>query len=132
MPALDTNVLVRLLVQDDAVQTAAVVKLLQTTSLPLYVPVTVMQELEWVLRSRYRFAKAQVVDALTKLLSTQELQFDQESELEIALHDYQNSTADFSDCMHSALAYAAGYAPLLSFDKNASKLSGVALIPASV
>jgi predicted nucleic-acid-binding protein len=132
MPALDTNVLVRLLVQDDAVQTAAVVKLLQTTSLPLYVPVTVMQELEWVLRSHYRFAKAQVVDALTKLLSTQELQFGQESELEIALHDYQNSTADFSDCVHSALASAAGHAPLLSFDKNASKLSGVALITASV
>ncbi len=58
--SLDTNVLVRLIVQDDEQQALVVAKLLARhakKSESLFVAVTVMLELEWVLRSRYRFTK---------------------------------------------------------------------------
>lgn len=54
MPALDTNVLVRYIVQDDAAQLAAAKRLISrfvTEGAALFVPLTVVLELEWVLRS---------------------------------------------------------------------------------
>jgi len=58
MAALDTNVLVRWLTDDDANQSAVVASLLEVAEkeeVRLFVPVTVILETEWVLRSRYRF-----------------------------------------------------------------------------
>lgn len=55
---------------------------------------------------------------------------EQASQLE-ALALYQRSGADFSDCMHVALAHAAGQSPLWTFDKVAAKLSGARLLAAS-
>ena len=60
MPALDTNVLVRYLVQDDPAQFAAAKRLVGRyldEGLSLFVPLTVVLELEWVLRSNFGFAK---------------------------------------------------------------------------
>ena len=60
MPALDTNVLVRYLVQDDAAQFAAARRLIRrcvADDATLFVPVTVVLELEWVLRSSFGFGK---------------------------------------------------------------------------
>ncbi len=61
MAALDTNVLVRFLVQDDAAQGEAAARLIRNgirAGTPLFVPVTVRLELEWVLRSAFGFDKA--------------------------------------------------------------------------
>ena len=66
MAALDTNVLVRFLVQDDAKQGLLARELIRSTLAkgePLFVPVTVMLELEWVLRSNFGFDKAQIIFA---------------------------------------------------------------------
>ena len=54
MRAIDTNVLVRAIVNDDTAQSASAIELL--TDHDIYIPVTVVLELEWVLRSRYAFA----------------------------------------------------------------------------
>ena len=64
MAALDTNVMVRYIVQDDAAQLAAAKRLISRCvgeGLPLFVPVTVVLELEWVLRSNFGFAKDDVL-----------------------------------------------------------------------
>ena len=68
--ALDTNILVRWIVRDDDLQTLIVAKLLakhinQHSS--LFVPITVALELEWVLRSRYKFKKPEVLSILGNL-----------------------------------------------------------------
>ena len=63
MSSLDTNVLMRWLVDDDAAQNARVQKLFDSIRADhgtLFVPSTVMLELEWVLRSRYRFDKMRI------------------------------------------------------------------------
>ena len=64
---------------------------------------TVMPELEWVLRSRYRFDKATVLQAFNALLETQELEFQTEAALERALHLYRQGAAEFADCLHAGL-----------------------------
>lgn len=134
MAALDTNVLVRFLVQVDAAQIAAARKLIRKCANEretLYIPVTVSLELEWVLRSNYRFDKQTVVQTLSDLLSSTEMSFESEGALEIALLQYSQTSADYSDCLHAALATAANSGPLWTFDKAASKVDGARLLTAS-
>jgi len=133
MAALDTNILVRFLVEDDVAQLAAAKKLIRKcvqTGEVLYVPVTVAIELEWVLRSNFGFAKPDVVNTLSQLLSSVELTFESEAALEVALVLYSQGAADFSDCLHVALAAVVGQQPLWTFDKAASKLAGARLLAA--
>ena len=131
MPALDTNVLIRYLVQDDEAQLSAARRLIRKCVIErqtLFVPVTVTLELEWVLRSSFGHAKAAVVAALSDLFSAAELSFEAERALEVALDLYRNSAADFADCLHIALAAQAGEQPLWTFDKSAAKLGGAQLL----
>ena len=131
MASLDTNVLVRYLVEDDRQQLAAAQKLIQSAlraGETLFVPITVMLELEWVLRSNFKFSKAQVTHTLSILLATAELSFESEWATEIALALYNQGKADFSDCVHIALAHAAGESPLWTFDQAASRIDGAKLL----
>ncbi len=131
MPALDTNVLVRYVVQDDSAQLAAAKRLISrlvTEGRSLFVPVTVALELEWVLRSSYGYAKADVVEVLAGLLSAAELVFESERAMEVALQLYREASADFADCLHIALAAQAGEQPLWTFDKGAAKVAGAELV----
>ncbi len=133
MPALDTNVLVRFVVRDDGAQLQAAKSLIEqcvADGRSLFVPVTVTLEFEWVLRSRYGFYKEAVLQVLSNLLSAAELSFDAERALEVALHLYREASADFADCVHVALAAAAGESPLWTFDKAAAKVAGARLVEA--
>jgi predicted nucleic-acid-binding protein len=131
MAALDTNVLVRYLVQDDSAQLATAKRLIRkcvNEGQTLYVPVSVSLELEWVLRSNFGFSKDAVMQTLSQLLSSAELSFESESAVELALSLYRKGAADYSDCVHVALAAQAGEQPLWTFDKSASKVDGAQLL----
>jgi predicted nucleic-acid-binding protein len=127
MPALDTNVLIRYVVQDDAAQLAAARRWIRKAvneGQTLFVPVTVALELEWVLRSSYGVPRDEALEILSNLLSAAELTFESERALEVALHLYRDGSADFADCLHIALAAQAQELPLWTFDKRAGKVSG--------
>lgn len=131
MPALDTNVLVRYLVQDDEIQSAAARRLIRkcvADERTLFVPVTVTLELEWVLRASFEYAKNDVMQVLSSLFSAAELSFESEHALEVALQLYRNGTADFANCLHIALAAQAGESPLWTFDKRAAKVGGAQMV----
>ncbi len=131
MAALDTNVLVRYIVQDDAAQLAAAKRLISRCvgeGLTLFVPVTVVLELEWVLRSSFEFGKNEVLLTLSSLFSAAELTFESERALEVALQLFRESSAEFADCLHIALVARAGEQPLWTFDKGAAKVSGAQLV----
>jgi predicted nucleic-acid-binding protein len=133
MAALDTNVLVRFLVRDDARQGAAAQRLIRgavDAGEALFVPVTVVLELEWVLRSSFGLPKPGVLQALFGLLGSFELVFESEGAVEAALGHYADSKADFADCLHAALALMAGEQPLWTFDKAAAKVDGAKLLAA--
>ena len=129
--SLDTNILVRFIVRDDDRQTTAVAKVFEQhirQAQNLWVPVTVMLELEWVLRSRYKFSKAHVIRAMSALLDTFELAFESEGALEQALFAYEDGSADYAEYLHLALARKADALPFLTFDEKAAKASGAMLL----
>lgn len=131
MAGLDTNVLVRWLVGDDghqSKQVEALLKSITSRQQPLFVPITVILELEWVLRSRYGFGKSSVLFALNALLDTRELEFQSESAIEKAMHTFRQSNADFADCLHAALCSDARRSPLLTFDAKAARVADVRLV----
>jgi predicted nucleic-acid-binding protein len=131
MSALDTNVLVRYVVQDDEAQLAAARRLIRKCVADgqiLFVPATVALELEWVLRASFEYAKDEVMGVLSSLFSAAELNFESERALEVALQLYRNSAADFADCVHIALSAQAGESPLWTFDRRAAKVSGARMM----
>jgi predicted nucleic-acid-binding protein len=133
MPALDTNVLVRLLVGDDPDQAQAArdaVSRAERAASPLFVPLTVVLELEWVLRTSYRYSKDHVLTAISALLEARALEFQDEASVERALHHYREGAADFAECLHLGCAATAARTPLRTFDRRAARLPGArALLP---
>ena len=125
--SVDTNVLVRLIAQDDPPQAQAVDRLFvrhASAGEMLLVPVTVMLELEWVLRSRLSQTKEQVLETLDRLLTLVELTFESENAVEQALLDYREGPADFGECLHLALARQEQALPFYTFDKKATRALG--------
>ena len=125
--AVDTNVLVRLVTQDDAQQAQAVDRLLARhakNGLLLFVPITVVLELEWVLRSKLSQGKAEFIRTMGSLLTMVEFSFESEHALEQALVDYQEGTADFGEYIHLALARQSEALPFWTFDRKATKAVG--------
>lgn len=125
--AIDTNVLVRLLVRDDEAQFNAAQRLVvdaEAGGEPVLILFGVMLETEWVLRSRYRLDKASIIDAFSKLLETLGVIHEDEQALEDALSLWKkHARVDFTDCMSVARAAQRGVARFLTFD------AGDALLP---
>ncbi len=132
--SVDTNVLVRLLAADDAkqgTQARALMVRAARTGESLFVPLTVVLELEWVLRSRYDYPKEQVLTTLSSLLETRELVFQDEAAVEHALHFYRRSRVDFAECLHLGCAASAGRLPLITFDRAVARVQRARLMGSS-
>src|SRR5579871_6498905 len=101
MTGLDTNVLVRFVMADDPIQSTRVRALIQSFSAesPGFVSLVCLAELVWVLRSKYRQPKSDIVKWLDRFLNAPELFFEAQSIVEQALTTYANSRAEFSDCL---------------------------------
>ena len=101
MRAVDTNVLVRALVGDDAAQAARAEALMREHE--IFVPVTVMLELEWVLRSRYAFPPKTIALAFAKLAALGNVVVaERQAVLRAAARAAQGW--DFADALHHALS----------------------------
>lgn len=127
MAAIDTNVLVRLLVEDDPAQCAAARQLFEqarSRGEEIFVPLTVVLELEWVLRARYGFDKPTWLRTLAELLSAHDLHLQQEPALEVALSLFRDGVADFADALHLALVTQAVKTPWYTFDRRAARMIG--------
>lgn len=130
MIALDTNVLVRFLVQDDPSQAQLATNVIAqlTDDAPGFVSREVLIELVWVLERAYRLGRAQIAVAIDGLLSATELKIEGSDEVAPALERYRNDGFGFADLMIAAAARRAGAAELVTFDRKAARLPGVQLI----
>ncbi len=127
MLGLDTNVLVRFLVQDDQAQFERAQKLIGRelrAGDAVLISLLVLLETEWVLRNRYGFSKAQIAAAFSGLLDSVEVHFEDEHSIENALFMWKDSSADFADCLIGARHRALGCRATASFDTKAAKLPG--------
>lgn len=119
MRALNTNVLVRALVQDDAAQGRRAAAFLSAQ--PVYVPVTVILELEWVLRSRYGYSP-KAISAVIEKLAILENAVVGEQEAVIAAARKMRQGWHFADALHHALA--AGCEDFVTFDTHLARRAG--------
>ncbi len=127
MLGIDTNVLVRLLVEDDAEQTRRAQRLVLRAANrgePVVVSLLVLIETEWVLRSRYEFDKDAVHRSLRSLLETRELEFEDESAVEEALFDFVEGPSGFADCLIAAHNRQLGCTATATFDAKAARTPG--------
>lgn len=127
MRAIDTNVLVRALVRDDAAQSARAEALLSEHE--IFIPVTVMLELEWVLRSRYAYAPRLVAQALEKVASLGNVVVgEREAVLAAAARAAQGW--DFADALHHALSEGCDDFVTLDADLARRASRGAKVLPA--
>lgn len=97
MIAFDTNLLVRLVVNDDKKQAEIAESLLETHQ--VFIPRTVLLETEWVLRSIYKKSRAEISDFLVNAMNTENLFLENHDEVEHAV-EWCKIGADFADAMH--------------------------------
>ena len=116
MRAIDTNVLVRALVNDNAAQSARAVALL--TGHDIFIPVTVVLELEWVLRSRYAFAPKVVAQAIQKIAALSNVVVGERAAV-LAAATRAAQGWDFADALHHALSH--GCEDFLTLDADLVK-----------
>jgi predicted nucleic-acid-binding protein len=128
--ALDTNVLVRFLVQDDPLQAQLATKVIDqlTDDAQGFVSREVLIELVWVLERAYRLGRTEIASALDGLLSATELNIEGSDEVAPALELYRNDGFGFADLMIAAAARRAGASELVTFDRKAARLPGVRLL----
>lgn len=127
MIGLDTNVLVRFLVRDDEDQFDRAQKLIRREAqagTPVLVSHLVLLETEWVLRSRYKLTKAEILGAFSDLLSAVDMSFEEEHTVEEALFIWKNSPAQFADCLIGTRYGTLGCSATATFDAAAMKLQG--------
>lgn len=130
MIGLDTNVLVRYIMQDDSKQSPLATRLVEslTAESPGFVPLVAIVELAWVLSSAYELSRAQLVEAFEALLRTQELVVESGETVWKGLRLLQRSGGDFADCLIACSAQTAGCTKTLTFDRGAAKNGGMTLV----
>ena len=130
MIGLDTNVLVRYIMQDDVRQSPLATLLVESLSpqMPGFVALVTIVELAWVLSSAYQLARTEIVEAFEALLRTKELIVDQAETVWKALRVFQGTNADFADCLIERSASTAGCEKTMTFDRGAVKACGMVLV----
>jgi predicted nucleic-acid-binding protein len=114
--ALDTNVLLRIILNDDSTQLAKALSALKSET--GYVQDTVILELEWILRSYYKFSVEQVNGAMKLLVQNEDIKLEDAGRLQAALAAYE-AGVEFTDAYH--VAGATIHARFLTFDKDLAK-----------
>lgn len=117
MLAADTNIWARALLDDDKAQaTKAKAALAQARSSGgIFVPLLVLAELSWVLRSRWEREK--VIDTLDGMLRTRGVQVESPALARKALDATRSGAAGFADHLIAEISFASGANEILTFDK---------------
>ena len=113
MIAVDTNIVVRFLTEDDLLQFKQAAKLFNEAE--LFIPESVILETEWVLRFAYRFSPAEIISAFRKLLGLPNVHVDNNGKIANVL-EWHVQGLDFADAFH--LANSAILSELVTFDSK--------------
>ena len=130
MIGLDTNVLVRYIMQDDARQSPKANGLMESLDgdHPGFVTMVSVVELYWVLTSCYELTGQEVKKALEALLRAKQIVVDRADQVLRALRAFEPGQADFADILIERTAFGAGCTKTMTFDVGASKHAGMTLI----
>lgn len=122
MRAVDTNVLVRLVVRDDPAQARAAEEFIAGGA---WVSHLVLAETAWVLDAVYERTARQIATAVEMLLDHKELTLQDAEVVAAALEDFRKRPPlRFSDCLVVEIARKAGHLPLGTCDRDLAKVDG--------
>ena len=122
MRAIDTNVLVRLIAQDDSGQVKAARDFVAKGA---WVSHLVLAETVWVLQSNYGFGPGAITDAVEMLLNHAQIVVQDADLASAALAEFRRRPqAGFSDCLILQIALRNGHQPLGTFDRELGRMEG--------
>lgn len=130
MIALDTNVLVRYVAQDDARQSAAATRLIErslSADARGFVSLVALLETVWVMESRYHADAQTVTGIVIDLLDTASIEVQDATAVGKAIQRYAEGDVDLHDCLIVSLA-ADRKAEVVTFDAKAAKRLGMKLL----
>ncbi len=131
MIAVDTNVLVRLLVNDDAAQATKAKRLFDAMAGEdgsIWITDTVLVEVAWTLARAYGRSRENLVSALRALAGHATVALESAAAVRAAIETFEAGPADFAHCLLAEKARLAGCTQLVTFDKGMRALPGVKLL----
>lgn len=131
MKGLDTNFLVRYITKDDLPQWQIVSDYLETAQANgdrCLINNIVLCELVWVLRSAYKFPKPDIARTLEKIVASDIFGFEDEPTLQVALEQFKQGSADFSDYLIGQTNQKAGCSETVTFDRKLNQASEFRLL----
>lgn len=123
MIGLDSNVLVRYIVQDAPEQATAASRLIEgqcTERSPGHVNLVVLVELVWVLTRAYRYGRGDVARVVLQLLRTTESDIEDSDAVWAALREFEVGAADFAAYLIARRNRDAGCGRTYTFDRRAA------------
>ena len=118
MIAVDTNLLVRILTNDDPIQARRALKIIKGDD--IFIPKTVLLETEWVLRHAYNIKRSNIITGFQRLLGLPNVNVEDPDTIYQAISWYENKF-DFTDALH--LASSRRCSSFATFDKSFIKIS---------
>lgn len=131
MKGLDTNVLVRYLVQDDLEQWRLAddyIKRAKAENETCFMNNIVLCELVWVLKTSYKLSRDEIIDILETILRTDAFDFEDREAAKKSVQQMKLGKADFSDYLINQINQQAGCAETVTFDAKLQKLAGIRLL----
>ena len=120
MRAIDTNVLVRILIKDDENQSKKALKYVKKHG-EVFISLIVLCETIWVCKDCYDLNKDEIIQVINHILRTDQFIVDYSEVVWSALSEYKRVSIDFADCLIGAIAKFHSYLPVGTFDKKAKK-----------
>jgi predicted nucleic-acid-binding protein len=124
MIGLDTNILVRYIVQDDPLQSKHATEFVEnhcSVSAPGFINLIVLCELVWVLGRAYGYKKEIITEVIKQILTTKEFMVENSENAWKALNEFLNGKADFSDYIIGYINKNVGCEFTITLDKLASQ-----------
>ena len=131
MIGLDTNVLVRYLAQDDAIQSLRATQIIErqlSEEHPAFISLVTMVETVWVLDRIYGLSNHEIAAAIERILQADTLLVQNEQEVFTAIVALKTGAGSFADALIGALGMWAGCTATLTFDKKAKRLKQFKLL----
>jgi predicted nucleic-acid-binding protein len=120
MISIDTNVLVRIVIEDHKTQSEAAKQVFEEglESEGIWIPLIVLVESVWVLKKRYQVQKPDILAFLTRLLKIPGVGIERRAQVESAIIDWEVGNADFTDYVILGVSDADGCRTTYTFEKK--------------
>lgn len=131
MIGVGTNILLRILVEDDPAQFRAAIDFVNSgerTEDPMLVSPIVPVEIEWALRRVYRRTKEEILEAFNRLQRHAHIILDDREAVDGAIAAWRTDKASLADCLIGALARERGARTTITFDRDAAETAALTLL----